>query len=265
MSSSLSLARRAAMRCRRDHFQFNSLSTSLSSLSSSSSSSTSAKNKVDDVLERFTRLSADEKRDVFRSLLGTGDASGFDAAEMDKRERKMFATFDSDGDERLTQQEFQNFHRAFLWKRVQEQEQNAQKVNVEKKNEAEMDRTGNEVVTVSQLRSVAASQMYPFIGFGFLDNALMLAFGESIEASVGVTLGLSTMAAAAIGNTLSDVCGVGLANKIEYWCAKFGLTDEVKMTKIQAKQMRVVVARLGGAMTGVTIGCVAGSFPLLFH
>ena len=252
------------MRCRRDHVQFNdlfrrSLSSSLSSLSSSS-----AKNKVDDVLERFTRLTADEKRDVFRSLLGTGgDASGFDAAEMDKRERKMFETFDSDGDERLTQQEFQNFHRAFLWKRVQEQ--NAQKVNEEKKNEAEMDRTGNEVVTVSQLRSVAASQMYPFIGFGFLDNALMLAFGESIEASVGVTLGLSTMAAAAIGNTLSDVCGVGLANKIEYWCAKFGLTDEVKMTKIQTKQMRVVVARLGGAMTGVTIGCVAGSFPLLFH
>ena len=37
------------------------------------------------------------------------------------------------------------------------------------------------------------------------------------------------------------------------------------MTKIQAKQMRVVVARLGGAMTGVTIGCVAGSFPLLFR
>ena len=264
MSSSLSLARRAA-RCRRDHFNDlfrRSLSSSLSS--SSSSSSSSAKNKVDDVLERFTRLTADEKRDVFRSLLGTGgDASGFDAAEMDKRERKMFETFDSDGDERLTQQEFQNFHRAFLWKRVQEQ--NAQKVNEEKKNEAEMDRTGNEVVTVSQLRSVAASQMYPFIGFGFLDNALMLAFGESIEASVGVTLGLSTMAAAAIGNTLSDVCGVGLANKIEYWCAKFGLTDEVKMTKIQAKQMRVVVARLGGAMTGVTIGCVAGSFPLLFH
>ena len=245
------------MRCRRDHFN------DLFRRMSSSSSSSSAKNKVDDVLERFTRLTADEKRDVFRSLLGTGDASGFEAAEMDKRERKMFATFDSDGDERLTQQEFQNFHRAFLWKRVQEQ--NAQKVNEEKKNEAEMDRTGNEVVTVSQLRSVAASQMYPFIGFGFLDNALMLAFGESIEASVGVTLGLSTMAAAAIGNTLSDVCGVGLANKIEYWCAKFGLTDEVKMTKIQAKQMRVVVARLGGAMTGVTIGCVAGSFPLLFH
>ena len=101
MSSSLSLARRAAMRCRRDHFNdlFRlSLSSSLSS-SSSSSSSSSAKNKVDDVLERFTRLTADEKRDVFRSLLGTGgDASGFDTAEMDKRERKMFETFDSDGE-----------------------------------------------------------------------------------------------------------------------------------------------------------------------
>ena len=141
---------------RRDHFNDLFRRSLSSSLSSSSSSSSSAKNKVDDVLERFTRLTADEKRDVFRSLLGTGgDASGFDAAEMDKRERKMFETFDSDGDERLTQQEFQNFHRAFLWKRVQEQ--NAQKVNEEKKNEAEMDRTGNEVVTVSQLRSVAAS------------------------------------------------------------------------------------------------------------
>ncbi len=227
-----------------------------SSSASTSSSSPNTTTKVDDILKQFLSLTAEEKRDVFQSLFGKG---GEERKILAEKEKKLFAAFDSDGDKMLTPQEFQNFHRAFLWRHLQ------QEPEVGNEDGEQRSSGSSKEITYAQLKSVALSQMYPFIGFGFLDNALMLAFGETIESSVGLSLGLSTMAAAAIGNTLSDVCGVGLANKIEYWCAKFGLTEEVTMTTGQAKEMRVVVARLGGAMTGVTIGCIVGSFPLLLH
>jgi len=249
--------------CANARRMFSSFSASTSSSSVSTSDGDGGMNdvvtnksseKVDALLEQFTSLTAKEKRDVFQSLFVTTERG---ESDMSEKERKMFEAFDSDGDKLLTPEEFQNFHRAFLWRHLQEQQVIS--------DEREEEEHGGKEITYAQLKSVALSQMYPFIGFGFLDNALMLAFGETIEASVGISLGLSTMAAAAIGNTLSDVCGVGLANKIEYLCSKFGLTEEVKMTTCQAKEMRVVVARLGGAMTGVTMGCIAGSFPLLFH
>ena len=230
-----------------------------SSSASTSSSSPNTTTKVDDVLKQFLSLTAEEKRDVFQSLFGKG---GEERKILAEKEKKLFAAFDSDGDKMLTPQEFQNFHRAFLWRHLQQEPEVG---NEDGEQRSSGSSGSSKEITYAQLKSVALSQMYPFIGFGFLDNALMLAFGETIESSVGLSLGLSTMAAAAIGNTLSDVCGVGLANKIEYWCAKFGLTEEVTMTTGQAKEMRVVVARLGGAMTGVTIGCIVGSFPLLLH
>ena len=230
-----------------------------SSSASTSSSSPNTTTKVDDILKQFLSLTAEEKRDVFQSLFGKG---GEERKILAEKEKKLFAAFDSDGDKMLTPQEFQNFHRAFLWRHLQQEPEVG---NEDGEQRSSGSSGSSKEITYAHLKSVALSQMYPFIGFGFLDNALMLAFGETIESSVGLSLGLSTMAAAAIGNTLSDVCGVGLANKIEYWCAKFGLTEEVTMTTGQAKEMRVVVARLGGAMTGVTIGCIVGSFPLLLH
>ena len=243
-----------AKRRRRHERMFSS-----SSASTSFSSPNTNNNKVDDILKQFLSLTAEEKRDVFQSLFGKG---GEERKILAEKEKKLFAAFDSDGDKMLTPQEFQNFHRAFLWRHLQQEPEVG---NEDGEQRSSGSSGSSKEITYAQLKSVALSQMYPFIGFGFLDNALMLAFGETIESSVGLSLGLSTMAAAAIGNTLSDVCGVGLANKIEYWCAKFGLTEEVTMTTGQAKEMRVVVARLGGAMTGVTIGCIVGSFPLLLH
>ena len=41
--------------------------------------------------------------------------------------------------------------------------------------------------------------MIPFVGFGFLDNALMIIAGDYIDTTIGVALGISTMAAAGFG------------------------------------------------------------------
>jgi hypothetical protein len=65
----------------------------------------------------------------------------------------------------------------------------------------------------------------PFIGFGFMDNVLMIVFGETIEMNLGLALGFSTMACAALGNTFSDVIGVGMAGYIELLAKRLGVKD----------------------------------------
>lgn len=63
----------------------------------------------------------------------------------------------------------------------------------------------------------------PFIGFGFVDNFIMILAGDYIDLTLGVSLGISSMAAAGIGNTISDIAGLGLGNLVEDLCARLGL------------------------------------------
>ncbi len=53
------------------------------------------------------------------------------------------------------------------------------------------------------------------IGFGFIDNFIMLIAGDAIDDTFGSALVISTMAAAALGNWVSDVLGLGVSNTIE--------------------------------------------------
>jgi len=65
--------------------------------------------------------------------------------------------------------------------------------------------------------------LVPFIGFGFFDNLLMILAGDLIETQIGATMHLSVMACAALGNTISDVCGIGLAGYVEVIALRMGL------------------------------------------
>lgn len=51
----------------------------------------------------------------------------------------------------------------------------------------------------------------------------MIIAGDYIEGSIGVYFTLSTMAAAALGNTISDVFGLGLAHYVERFCGLIGI------------------------------------------
>jgi len=115
--------------------------------------------------------------------------------------------------------------------------------------------------TMEQLRAVALSQAVPFIGFGLCDNAVMITAGESIETALGVGLGLSTMAAAGFGNTVSDVVGIGLSAKIESFAERLGF-QAPSLTRAQRMSAAVRWARVAGATSGVTLGCLLGMFPL---
>ena len=116
----------------------------------------------------------------------------------------------------------------------------------------------------SALYQLAFQQSLPFIGFGFLDNLIMILAGEYIDHTIGVTLSISTMAAAALGNTISDVFGIASAWYVEYWATKFGVSaPALTLEQLQLPSCRIM-ANLGRAL-GVAIGCILGMAPLMFQ
>ncbi|PFX17427.1 transmembrane protein 65-like [Stylophora pistillata] len=118
--------------------------------------------------------------------------------------------------------------------------------------------------SVKQLRLVAFHNAIPFIGFGFLDNAIMIIAGEYIDLTIGMTLGISTMAAAALGNIVSDVCGIGLAHYVEAATNRLGFESPNLSSKQTEMPRTRFVTNLGRAL-GIVVGCFIGMFPLLFY
>lgn len=118
--------------------------------------------------------------------------------------------------------------------------------------------------SVRQLQLVAFHSAIPFVGFGFLDNAVLIIAGEYIDLTIGMTLGISTMAAAALGNIVSDVSGIGLAHYVEAATNRLGFKSPHLSTK-QTEMPRTRFATNMGRALGITMGCLVGMFPLLFY
>ena len=114
------------------------------------------------------------------------------------------------------------------------------------------------------LQIVALTAGIPFVGFGFLDNAILILAGDAIDTSLGVVLGISTMCAAAIGNIISDIAGLMLGTAIEDFCANHLRLPTVDLSSAQRRLRSVRFASQLGCGIGLTIGCVIGMFPLLF-
>lgn len=85
---------------------------------------------------------------------------------------------------------------------------------------------------MSLIFSVFFVNAVPFLGFGFLDNFIMICAGDSIDHLFGTVFCFSTMAAAGFGNTISDVIGIGSAHYIERGCEIMGLRPP-KLSTIQ--------------------------------
>ncbi|XP_042321738.1 transmembrane protein 65 isoform X2 [Sceloporus undulatus] len=117
--------------------------------------------------------------------------------------------------------------------------------------------------STGQLKHVFFHNAVPFVGFGFFDNAIMIAAGTQIELSIGIVLGISTMAAAALGNLVSDLAGLGLAGYIEAMASRLGLSIP-DLTPKQADMWQTRLSAHLGKAIGVTIGCLLGMFPLFF-
>ena len=114
----------------------------------------------------------------------------------------------------------------------------------------------------SQLFRLAVGVGVPMVGFGVADNAIMIVAGDQIDATLGVKFGFSTMAAAGLGNLLSDICGISLGELIEGWCVRFGL-EAPALTAEQAAMRATRMVKWGAGALGITIGGLMGMLPLL--
>lgn len=88
----------------------------------------------------------------------------------------------------------------------------------------------------------------PFVGFGFLDNFFMIIAGDYIESMIGAYICISTMAAAALGNTISDVFGLGLASYVEQLCSFMGIVAP----ELTPTQQNMAVTQRAGSLVSIS-------------
>lgn len=119
------------------------------------------------------------------------------------------------------------------------------------------------VVPQKRLNQLAFAKGLPYVGFGFLDNFLMIIMGDKIDGTFCVTFGFSTMAAAALGNTISDVAGVFSGGVVEDMARKAGI-DVPRLTAKQLDMRIVKIYSYTGQTWGIVIGCLLGMCPLMW-
>ncbi|XP_017796161.1 PREDICTED: uncharacterized protein LOC108577511 isoform X1 [Habropoda laboriosa] len=122
--------------------------------------------------------------------------------------------------------------------------------------------------STKDLVSVAIFNAIPFIGFGFLDNCIMIVAGDQIESLLNTKFVISTMTAAALGNTISDIIGIGSVHYVERFAQAVGFKAP-KLNPAQLNLRRTKRAANLGRVLGVTTGCFLGMIPIyimpLFH
>lgn len=116
--------------------------------------------------------------------------------------------------------------------------------------------------TSIQLRRVFYKAALPMIGFGIMDQTVMLQAGHAIDCTLGVTFGLSTLTAAAIGQVCSDASGVLFGNTLEQFASRIGLPPS-GLTAAQCALPIVQRTKFVASLAGVILGCTLGLLNLL--
>lgn len=119
------------------------------------------------------------------------------------------------------------------------------------------------VPTTEQLRIVAIRYAIPMVGFGFMDNLVMITAGEAIDQTFGVALGISTMTAAGFGQCFSDVAGNLSGGMVDAACTRLKLPHH----GLTEGQLDLRISRIYstlGACVGVVTGCLLGMSCLMF-
>lgn len=201
------------------------------------------KDAVASIVKQFHALTLDQRNRAVNRVLQQRSTS-----KLDEDIEQIFVQADKDKDGLLNKHEF----RAFLASRF------SLKTIQASSDSQSLAKPSNE-----QLKLVMIASAIPFVGFGFVDNIIMLAAGDMIEDHFHATYHISMLCAAALGNTVSDVVGLSLGGIIETFARKIGIPDP-QLTKAQANMSITHWCNFFASAGGITIGCLLGMFPLLF-
>lgn len=136
------------------------------------------------------------------------------------------------------------------------------------------DKTGNEKdatdlveeeIPKNALYRIFAAECLIFTVFGFFDNFIMMTFGDQIDIFCG-SLITHPMVAAAMGNWISDLFGMGTSERVESTLGKVFPAPRLTATQYTSKKFHNW--KYGGRFAGITIGCLLGAavaYPLLEH
>ncbi|OWZ13644.1 putative membrane protein [Phytophthora megakarya] len=117
--------------------------------------------------------------------------------------------------------------------------------------------------TRRQLKFVMIGSAIPFVGFGLIDNLILLVAGDAIETHFHASYAMSMLCAAALGNTVADVVGLSLGGVIESMARRLGIPDPM-LSKAQANMSVTLWCNFIASAGGITFGCLIGMIPLLF-
>ena len=93
----------------------------------------------------------------------------------------------------------------------------------------------------------------------------MISAGEKIQSSIGITLGLTTMAAAGLGQIVSDISGIMSGGTVDALVGRMlPNLPRAGLTSVQKDLTSARIAQTVGGCVGVTIGCLLGMSVLLF-
>ena len=113
------------------------------------------------------------------------------------------------------------------------------------------------IPTQQQLKNVFLRSAIPLMGFSFTDLTVMLHAGNYIDCTLGVTLGLSTLTAAAMGQFFSNSSGVLFGGGLKRLASACGIPS-TGLTAAQRSLPIVKRLKLMGALAGVWLGCTLG-------
>jgi len=117
--------------------------------------------------------------------------------------------------------------------------------------------------STDQLKTLFFASAAPMVGFGFMDNFIMIQAGGLIDSTLGVKFGLATLTAAAMGQICSDVSGVVFGGVVERALSRIGFNPP-SLSQAQRKLPLCRNVSMAGAVIGVICGCLLGASTLMF-
>ncbi|KAL8426470.1 hypothetical protein Efla_001772 [Eimeria flavescens] len=102
----------------------------------------------------------------------------------------------------------------------------------------------------------------PMVGFGLMDQLIMIRLGDLLDTTLGVKFGLATLSAAAVGQLCSDTAGVLFGSTIESCANRLGFPPP-NLNAAQRASALFSLTKTLGAASGVCCGCLLGMLQLL--